>query len=409
MNNGELIKYYRIFKGMTQKQVGDGICTPGHISKIESGHLPVTKDKLDLFNRRLGIDIEHEGKAYHKLQTELDMWHDVMIKQINGKVELLKETIEQNPLVKIETLNGTYKLLKARYLIGKGDIQGPEFLLNQFSSKRLSFYMREYDNHLYYHVKGMFELLKGHAKNAIAFLQRIDGEIYTNFEYYYHLALAYQQLDQHDQASHHSEISLHHFKETYNFTRCIDAATVQLVSAGKNGKKDLEELEVEYEELIQHCDNLHDHRRKAILYMNLGNVYRDMRNDRRARDAFQTAYGLLKHEPHTWAYINTLFGYIDSSLYVDASIHKEKYASLIDEGLRYARNMKDPFKESLFTMLETRVHEGEEAYHHYIESVIIPLLKEEGQLSQCHHYIQKLCPYTEKNGIENGRKECVLN
>ncbi|UXH43563.1 helix-turn-helix domain-containing protein [Rossellomorea vietnamensis] len=295
MNIGECMKYYRIFKGMTQKQVGDGICTPGHISKIESGHLHVTKDKLDLFNQRLGINIEHERNAYQKLQTELGKWYEAMIKRIHGKVELLKETIEQNPLVKIETLNGTYKLLKARYLMGKGDVQEAAFLLNQLSTKRLSYYMREYDHHLYYHIKGIFELLKGDAKASIDVLQKIDAKVYTNFEYHYHMALAHQQLDQHEAAIHHGGISLHHFKETLNFTRCIDAATVQLVSEAKKGKENLEQLEVKHRDWLEHCDHLHDYRRKAILYMNLGNVYRDVRNDRKAKEAFQTADSLLKH------------------------------------------------------------------------------------------------------------------
>ncbi|KPL59548.1 helix-turn-helix domain-containing protein [Rossellomorea vietnamensis] len=289
MNIGECMKYYRIYKGMTQKQVGDGICTPGHISKIESGHLHVTKEKLDLFNRRLGINIENERKSYEKLQMDLGMWHDAMIKQINGKVELLKETIEQNPLVKIETLNGTYKLLKARYLMGKGDVQEAAFLLNQFSNKRLSYYMREYDHHLYYHFNGMFELLKGDAREAIILLQKIDAKIYINFEYHFHMALAHHQLNQHESAIHHSEVSLQHFKETFNFNRCIDAALIQLVSESNMGKKNLEDLEIKLKELIQHCDNLHDHGRKAILYRNLGNVYREVKNERKAKEAFQMA------------------------------------------------------------------------------------------------------------------------
>jgi HTH-type transcriptional regulator, quorum sensing regulator NprR len=301
MNIGECMKYYRIFKGMTQKQVGDGICTPGHISKIESGHLYVTKDKMDLFNQRLGINIEQERKAYQKLQTELMVWHDAMIKQVNGKVELLKETIEQNPLVKIETLNGTYKLLKARYLMGKGDVQEAAFLLNQLSTKRLSYYMREYDHHLYYHIKGIFELLKGEAAAAIDVLRKIDPKVYTNFEYHYHMALAHQQLGQHELAILHGEMSLHHFKDTFNFTRCIDAAMVQLISEHNNGEGHLERLEVKHIELIQHCEDLHDHRRKAIIFMNLGNVYRDVMNERKAKEAFQTADSLLKHDapkPH---------------------------------------------------------------------------------------------------------------
>lgn len=407
MNIGAFIKYYRIFKGMTQKQVGDGICTPGHISKIESGHLHLTKDKLELFNRKLQINIEKELQAYKKLQGELELWHDVMIKQINGKVELLKETIEQNPLVKIETLNGTYKLLRARYLLLKGDVQESEFLLNQFSNKRLSFYMTEYDHHLYYHIKAMFELLKGNAKKAVGFLEKIDEEIYTNLEYYYHLALAYHELDHHDQSLHYSQLSLHHFKETFNFNRCIDAATIQLVAVGIADQMSLDSLIRKYDELIHHCDNLHDHKRKAILYLNLGNVYRDVLDYKKAREAFQTAYGLLKHESH-WAYINSLFGYIDSSLDEDASASKDKFSSLIDEGLVYSRKVKDSYKETLFTMLQIRLHEGDGAYYHYIENVIIPLLKEERKFSQCKHYIQKLYKHGQRSNGKDGRV-CVLS
>lgn len=53
-------------------------------------------------------------------------------------------------------------------------------------------------------------------------------------------------------------------------------------------------------------------------------------------------------------------------------------------------------------MLGIRVHEGEEAYYQYMENVIIPLLKEEGQYSECNYYIQKLY-----NGKMVKEKECV--
>ncbi|MFC7785802.1 helix-turn-helix domain-containing protein [Rossellomorea sp. GCM10028870] len=409
MHIGTFIKYYRIFKGMTQKQVGDGICTPGHISKIESGHLQITKDKIELFNQRLNINVEKELKAYKKLRLDLELWHDVMIKQVNGKIELLKETIEQNPLIKIETLNGTFKLLKARYFIMKGEIKEAAFYLSQFSNKRLSFHMFDYDFQLYYHIKGMYELAKGNPQTAIKYLEKIDRDIYSNPESYYHMSVGYHDLGQHDKSLRYSQLALNYFKETFNFTRCLDASTIQLVAEGRSEGKNLASLVEKYDELIQHCDNLHDHRRKAVLHLNLGNLYREVMDDRKARDAFHIAYGLLRHESYKEMYGNSLFGYIDSSMNVDGSVNKEKYASLIEEGQASVKDMENPYMETFFTMLEVRVQEGEEAYYQYVENVIIPLLKEKGQYAECNYYIQKLYIHNRMSGREAKGKVCVLS
>jgi HTH-type transcriptional regulator, quorum sensing regulator NprR len=408
MHIGTFIKYYRIYKGMTQKQVGDGICTPGHISKIESGHLQITMDKIELFNQRLNINVEKELKAYKKLQLDLELWHDVMIKQVNGKIELLKETIEQNPLIKIETLNGTFKLLKARYFIMKGEIKEAAFYLSQFSNKRLSFHMFDYDFQLYYHIKGMYELAKGNPQTAIKYLEKIDRDIYSNPESYYHMSVGYHDLGQHDKSLRYSQLALNYFKETFNFTRCVDAATIQLVAEGRSEGKILASLVEKYDELIQHCDNLHDHRRKAVLHLNLGNLYREVMDDKKARDAFHIAYGLLKHDSYNEMYVNSLFGYIDSSMNVDGSANKEKYASLIEEGQASVKD-ENSYMETFFTMLEIRVQEGEEAHYQYIENVIIPLLKEKGQYVQCNYYIQKLYIHYRMDGREAKGKECVLS
>jgi HTH-type transcriptional regulator, quorum sensing regulator NprR len=409
MDIGTFIKYYRIFKGMTQKQVGDGICTPGHISKIESGHLKITKDKINLFNQRLNINIEKEIKAYKKLRLDLELWHDVMIKQVNGKIELMKKTIEQNPLIKIETLNGTYKLLKARYLMMKGEVKEAAFYLSQFSNKRLSFHMFDYDFQLYYHIKGMYELELRNPHQAIQSLEKIDRDIYSNPESYYHMSVAYHDLGQYDNSLRYGQLALNYFKETFNFTRCIDAATIQLAAEARREEWNLVSLVEKYDELIQHCDNLHDHRRKAILLLNLGNFYRDVMNDRKARDAFQVAYGLLKHESDKEMYVKSLFGYIDCSMNVDGSANKEKYASLVDVGKVFVSDIKSSYMDAFFTMLDIRIHEGEEAYYQYMENIIIPMVKKEGQYAQCNYYIQKLYIHNQMDGNELKGKECVLN
>ncbi|MBB2481294.1 helix-turn-helix transcriptional regulator [Bacillus sp. APMAM] len=44
MLEGKIIKFYRESKGMTQKDLGDGICSNTHLSKIERGLTEVSKE-----------------------------------------------------------------------------------------------------------------------------------------------------------------------------------------------------------------------------------------------------------------------------------------------------------------------------------------------------------------------------
>ncbi|WP_010199258.1 helix-turn-helix domain-containing protein [Bacillus sp. m3-13] len=49
MLEGKIIKFYREFQGLKQKDLGDGICSSTHISKIERGLTEVSDETIDFF------------------------------------------------------------------------------------------------------------------------------------------------------------------------------------------------------------------------------------------------------------------------------------------------------------------------------------------------------------------------
>ncbi|HLR68979.1 MAG TPA: helix-turn-helix transcriptional regulator, partial [Virgibacillus sp.] len=57
---GEIIKFYREKQNLTQAQLGEGICTTTHVSKIERGKTSYSNEIITLFSKRLSIDIQQE-------------------------------------------------------------------------------------------------------------------------------------------------------------------------------------------------------------------------------------------------------------------------------------------------------------------------------------------------------------
>jgi HTH-type transcriptional regulator, quorum sensing regulator NprR len=397
MHIGTFIKYCRLFKGLTQKEVSNGICTPAHMSRMESGENFITKEMILKVGIKLNMDIERMHRSFKKWQMDLELWHDFMCKDVTGEIESLKETIENNQLLQIETINGTYKLLKARYYIKKGNLWEATSYLNQFMNIRNSFYMSSYDYQLYYHIKGMLELSKGHSMKAIELLESIDETKYTNKEFYLHLAYAYHECSETKKSIQCIETAMNYFKVTYNFSGMMDGSIFLLKAEGRKGSRSMTVLEEKYEKLIHRCHHLHDDRRNAILHINLGNEYLIDQDYKRAIDTYSIACQLLKERPDSIDYLVSIIGLVRSSILLNENGDKTRNLDLLTKGIKFAETIRDTYRYTLLNMLKKRLKDGEYAYMQYIEKILIPLLIREGRYSECHKYMNEVSLYKKNN------------
>jgi transcriptional regulator with XRE-family HTH domain len=67
---GPAIKELRIQKGITQKELCEGICDTSYLSKLEKGNVYALWDKLFLFAERLGVDINYFFEIANHSETE---------------------------------------------------------------------------------------------------------------------------------------------------------------------------------------------------------------------------------------------------------------------------------------------------------------------------------------------------
>lgn len=402
MSLGTLIKFYREKKELTQEELGKGICSVSHVSKIERGITQYSSEIVDMLSVKLGINLERELQSLQKYERLLDEWHDSMVMQQDSEVERLKETIEKNLLFMIQPTQSKYLLLQSRYLLLKGDLQQAEKRLNKLNNQRKE--LNSYELHLLHHLLGITELMKGEFKKGLDYLLQINETEYLNNEFYYHIAIAYLNLEFKIKAYHYSELALDFFRKTNNFKKVIDAETIKLISEGRNEFWDFEDLVDRYKKLILQCEMINETAKKAVLLSNLAYEYFFAGDYNQSKVYYKKTLELLEPEMKTHNYLNNLIGYVYCYLQLENMDKDEKLEDLIEKGLKIAEMIQDHSSLLFFQMLSLLQKNQKELYYEFIEEKIIPLLEESGKYQQLHTYEKSMFQHY----LDQGNKEKAL-
>ncbi|UOY91112.1 helix-turn-helix domain-containing protein [Ectobacillus sp. JY-23] len=394
MLEGEIIKFYRKKAGLTQEQLGKGICSTTHVSKIERGQTAYSPEIIKLFSERLHIDIEKEMEALRDIESRLQQWHTAMIMQRPKEMDSIKEELAAFPFLMASNYAVLYQLLQARYWIMKMDIQRARTLLQHVQDKYSDF--SPYEMSLLRHVLGMFyinEFSSSESDNhqkAIQVLREIRIEEYGNPEYYYHLAVAYHCISARVPAYLYAEKALQHFKHTNNFLRAFNAESIMLLQMAEDTRLDFREVAARYERLIEDTEIFQANGIKAMLLNNLGYEYFRRNEYALAHPFYQRAMQMA--EPSTIIYIQRLYSYLNNG-FEGKLIPKGKLIQKVKEGLAAAKERKSYLYKLLFQLLLYRIEGAEEAYYEVLEKQAFPYFVSNRHMTLLHRYGKQLYEY----------------
>lgn len=403
MSLGLLIKFYREKKELTQEELGRGICSVTHISKIERGNTQYSPEITQMLSEKLGIDLETEMQSLQKYERLLDQWHDSMVLQQENEIERLKREVEKNSLFLIQSVKNKYFLLQTRYYLLQGNIAQVENLLGKMKKHRKE--LNSYEHHLLHHLLGITEMLKGDFKKALEYLLKINEKEYLNHEFFYQIAIAYHNLQFKVKAYHYSEVALEYFRKTNNFKKVIDAETIKLINEGRNELWDFEELVERYDRLIAQCDILNESSKKAALLSNLAYEHSFAGDNERAKTYYKKTLDLLETNKHTPVYLNNLIGYVYSCLHIEGDQDEKMINQLIETGSQIAREIQDQSSFLFFKMLRLLSEDKRKQYYQFIEDEIIPMLEDHGKNQQLHTYEKTMY----KHYVDQGNQEKALH
>ncbi|SEO88127.1 helix-turn-helix domain-containing protein [Paenibacillus sp. OV219] len=388
MHEGKIIRFYREKAGMTQDQLGRGICSDTHVSKIERGSTDVSLEVITLLADRLSIQIEQELHHLATIKKRLHDWHEAIILLLYDDMEVIKEELEKESLIQISDYKTLYKLLQGRYYLVHRKLGKALGIIKEM--ERTKSKLPHYESNLLLHITGIYHYYTQDYFKAIETLNAINEEEYNNPEYYYYLAMSYHWLESRMMAYYYSEKALRHFKDTHNFLKSIDAEMLMLLQIIYDDNRNYQAIVNRFENIIKSCDLCHAPELKRIAVHNLGFLYHENKAYELAGKYYQETMGLS--EPTSTLYLLSYEGYIRSSAEGNL-LSQEDVLSLAHNGLTISKEIRDEVLILRFHLLVLFIEEKQADYYSYLRMTALPLLRKQGDAFLVQRYEKELFNY----------------
>ncbi|PUB10640.1 helix-turn-helix domain-containing protein [Paenisporosarcina sp. OV554] len=388
MYEGKIIKFYRKKAKLTQEQLGKGVCSVTHISKIERGLTEYSPEITILLSKRLKINIEKELANLTNLKIKLDYWHEVIISQNMQEALRIYKELANNKLFEISEHIIYYDLLKAKYYLRQGDTKKAQKLIEQIQLNPNN--LSVYETNLFKHILGLYYMSIDEHIKSIDIFNSIDYKNYSNPSVYYDLGAAYHNVHSPVLAYYYAEKALNYFKTTNHFLRIIDTENFMLIQVESDQYRNFKNTIEQYENLIKLCDLCNASDKKAKVLHNF--AYEHLR-----RKKYQIAGRLYKEsmelkDNKSTLYLLSLEGYISSG-FKGKFLPKEELLRLVNEGMTIATENNEALYKVIFTLHQFSILQQEESYYSYLINNVLPYFKSHGYTMIAQSYDRDLYNY----------------
>ncbi|QKE73436.1 helix-turn-helix transcriptional regulator [Arthrobacter citreus] len=386
MVEGKIIQFYRQHRNINQSDLGEGICSATHISKIERGLTEVSDQTITLIAERLNINMEDEIKKFMSLERLLNDWFQSIIMKIAAKADRIKEQLEEIPLIHLSNFVHFYTLILTKYyLLNSNEKLAKINIKNIEQTKGLS----EFEKNLHLHNKAIFQLkFKNDYVEAISLLKQINTTEYDNKEFYYDLASAYHYTNSRVLAFYYGNKALQFFTESQCFSRMIEAENLMLVQLEETDKSNTSDKD--YHRLIELSLQYGLNNQMSTLYHNL--AYHQILNDQYTEASVYYEKSMQLKDKDTKNYLLSLEGYINS-MTKGKLIPNKDLLPLVEEGLLLAERIGAQMHIHIFKLHQFTLLNLEYEYFYYLETEALPYYYKIGITDAIEHYQLKLFDY----------------
>lgn len=392
MSEGKIIKFYREQAKLTQKQLGQGICSTTHISKIERGLTEYAPEIITLLAERLNINIDEEISHLASIKDKLDYWREMIVSQNMEGATKIKHELSSNPLIDVSNYYNFYLLIKLKHCIKFGHTTEAKQIMKQVF--KVKDQLANDELNLYKHVLGIYYAMLNNHSQSLETLKSIDLEQYSNPLVYHDLSIAYFQNKSSVLAYYYAERALTLYKEKNNFLGIIDTESLMLIQFESDPQRDFKETIEKYESILVMCNLCNAADKKAKVLHNFAYEHFRRKHYHKAQHLYKQSLALKNKQ--TNYYLLSLEGFVSCS-YEGQLLTQEELLKHVHEGLKMAKNMQDPLFTVIFKLHKYAILKREKQYYRYIEKKALPLLTAQGHVLLTQRYMKELLQYYSHN------------
>ncbi len=292
---GQMIKFFRQQKKMTQDELAVGICTSSYLSRIENGLVAAEQVVYELLFERLSLNFEQYIQQEQAQQQFLEAFYDNLLSNETIQTEQIHTLQQLYTSKNYPSLQIQVELIYARYLLSKHDIKEASTMLQSLESLISPGSTREWQ--LFVAVKTYAELSEAQYEMILK-REQVTSSIHcfsstSSFEkanYLYHLAFASHRAYRFTKALGFIEIAKQTFTHMYKPLFQLKLYSMHGVIYSALGR--FNEAIREYEagiNLLNHVPTIANDEQWASIYNNLAFTYESQSNYAQARHYYEKA------------------------------------------------------------------------------------------------------------------------
>ncbi|MFJ7934058.1 helix-turn-helix domain-containing protein [Sporosarcina sp. NPDC096371] len=391
---GEIIKFYRQQTGLTQEQLGNGICTVSYISKIEREQTSYSAEIIELLAKRLKIDIEKEIECWEGMRKLLDRWHNSMIMCRTKDMEEIKKEVEEIPFISSSRYSTIYQSLLARYYLEVKELNKAHVILRNLEKGYGD--LTPFEKSLLRHIWGLYYLDNYNYEStekyhkALTALKEINPAVYGNPEYFHDLAGAYHWIGSKTAAYIHAEKALKHFKETNNYIAAVKSKAIMLLQIGSSPNTDFQELIDLYNDLIRDSETFNIPDIKKALLNNVAYQYYGRKDYANANKYFNELLSMTNKQ--ATSYPLRLYSYLLNASEGEL-LSRTVMMTKVQEGMEIATKFDNSLHKILLQILAYSIDGQHEQYYEFLESTALPYFQSSEHASLKKGYSERLYNY----------------
>lgn len=368
MQFGPLIKYYRTHKGLTQKELANGICSVSHLSKIENNGKDANDETISLLLDRLHISINRAEEQENIIGTLLKRLNEkIYFYQKNDVEDMINQLSEYDEIIPFTSYLHTYELYKMRYLLFLGHVNEADQQKDKLNKLKKSFsqheiYLFHYYNTILYILKGQFE----RADQRFESLFHVSHDS-SSGEFLYYRSMVKAALQQSGHAIHFAKAALQSYMNEHNFIRILHCLMLLGINYTHSGI--FEEAKSCFHHLERNASLLKEENLLPQIYHNIGLLYKKLEEYDQAMMYLNKSLSL--QSPQTIHYLVTQ--YVKGQVAFDMNQHEvAKEAFMVTFTLSDTLNNK---KYSILSKYYLLAIDNYSKSIQYVILTVIPYLK----------------------------------
>lgn len=395
---GNVLRYLRNQKNMSQEELAQSIVSPSYLSRIENNRTTVEEETLVLLFRRMGLDYHTMQSNEERIEKLLKQWEEPLLRNDKETCRRLHRKLQAaiDPVTD-PRLQAEYHIKRIRACILLDRLEDVDASVSFIADSQTSLSPRNrffYYKHLgnYYWVTHRTETAKDLLEKGVSEYSPVHVSELEKADLFFLYSLSLFAGRNETKSYSYAQMALMIYQNNYKYKECLKAHIHLGICYSNLG--DVPSALVHFEKAKALAEEIDDNKHLGVIHHNIATMH--LRKKERTEAILALEQALTYKEAPTISYMKSMVLLV----FVHYQQGHNQICSDLLTGYRHVVNQfpPDTIHTEEYWFFHHLLHESEQAWEDFVRKTFLPRLEKNRKLQELGRYSRFLGEYYEGKG-----------